>query len=89
MEDKVRQVCDFCDTALTAPWFRLGSFRCEGFNVSRSFEFRMCGQCYPKLHYPLRKAAFDLMRQSFLEAVTQLRQDLQKAVEDKVTTIQL
>ena len=90
MEDKEpQQVCDFCETPLTDPWFRLGSFRWVGGKVSRAFEFRMCQRCYPKIHHPLRKAAFVLMRQCFQEAVAKLKQDVQKAVEDKVTTLPL
>jgi hypothetical protein len=90
MEDKKLQpICDFCDAALADPWFRLGSFQCVGGNVTRSFELRMCARCYPNIHHPLRKAAFALMRQSFQDAVAKLKQDLHKAVEDRVTTAQL
>jgi hypothetical protein len=82
MEHKeLQNICDFCDAALTDPWFRLGAFRCVGWDVSRSFEFRMCERCYPKLHYPLRNAAFELMRQSFQDALAKLRQDWQKSAE--------
>lgn len=89
MEDKELQpICDFCD-ALTTTWFRLKSVRCEGVKVSRSFELRMCERCYPKIHYPLRQVAFALMRQCFQNAVAKLKQDVQKAVEDRGTTLSL
>jgi hypothetical protein len=79
MEHKeLLKICDYCDEALTDPWFTVNSFRWEGWNVSRTFQLRMCKNCYPKIHHPLRKAAFDLMRQSFQEAIAKLRQDMQK-----------
>ena len=71
--------CDFCDQALKSPWFVLKTCRNEGCSVRADYQMRMCNSCYPKIHYPLRKAAFELMRQCFQDSVATLKQELQAA----------
>jgi len=78
---ELQNICDFCESALIAPWLRLGVDRCVRSGVYQSFEFRMCKQCYPKIHHPFYKAAIELMRQSFQDALTKLRQDWQTSAE--------
>lgn len=73
------RICDFCDEALGDPWFTVKACRQEGAKVIAEFRFQLCQTCYPKIHYPFRKAAFELMRQCLQEATAKIKRELQDA----------
>jgi hypothetical protein len=80
--NELSNTCDYCDQELTSsPWFTLKACRYEGSKVNAHFRMQMCRGCYPKIHEPIRKAAFELMRQSFQNAIAKIKQDLRSAGE--------
>ncbi len=82
MENKeLSNTCNYCDTFLESPWFTLKVCRYVGSKVVGHYRMQMCGDCCAKIHEPLRKAAFELMRQSFQNAIAKIKQDLRSAGE--------